>query len=55
MSHHLGQSIGKGGGERCYFGMWSARGTGLEGRSGIKGSAASRYRAEGPVQQMNSQ
>lgn len=50
MSHRLGQSIGKGGRESCYFGMWSARGTSLEGRSRIEGSTASRYRAKGPVQ-----
>lgn len=53
VSHRLGQSIGKGGGEGCYLGMWSARGTALEGRGRIESSAASRYRAEGPGQQMN--
>lgn len=51
----MSQSIGNGGGEGCYFGMWSARGTGLEGRGRIESSAASRYRTEEPVQQMNSQ
>lgn len=54
MSHCLGQSISEGGGKGCYLGMWSARSTGLESRGRIEGPATGRYRAEIPVQQMNS-